>query len=108
MLTYVDSQGVVLENGGEASVELDYDETADKFIVTADCDSYIYRYKDFVEENYPDTDPEEHIRECEELCGKISGIYTTLWSINSELKRYCNPTDYYNFTWEYDDGTPVE
>lgn len=107
-MIYVDSQGVVLMNGIEASVELEWDEETDTFVVRADSEMYIDNLKDFHKENYPDDDWSEMYKEARGYCKNISGIYPTLQSVNLNLENYCSPNDYYNFTWEYDDGTLVE
>ena len=109
MLIYVDSQGVVLHNGGEAHIELEYDDETDRFIATANCDFFADLYRDFMAKEYPKDNPEKYIKECEDICNEISGnTYITLRHINYVLSENCNPSDYYEFTWEYDDGTPVE
>ena len=107
-MTYVDSQGVVLQNGIEAHIELEYDETTDMFVVTADPESCIDRFEDFRKKNYPNDDYSENYAEAREYCKKITGTYPTLRMVNYQLKEHCNPTDWYEFTWEYEDGTPVE
>ena len=108
-LTYVDSQGVTLLSGVAANIELEYDEDMDRFKVTADCDNWELTYRDFMRERYPN-DPvdEDLIADAKADCGKISGWYWTLKEINQQLEAYCNPGEWYEFTWEYDDGTPVE
>lgn len=106
---YVDSQGVVLANGQTANVELEYDEATDRFVVTADCENWINDYIYFNKEYYPEeTIDEELINDGRDACKFISGKYFTLKEINERLERFCNPGDWYEFTWEYEDGTPVE
>ena len=103
---FVNSQGVILLNGQTANIDLEYDEEKDVFIVTADCDGWAYDYAEFVKKNYPEDDPTETIDDAINDCKEISGRYYTLKEINEKLNRYCD--DYYDFTWEYEDGTPVE
>lgn len=110
MVFCIDTQGVLLLNGQSANVEVDYDDARDIFIVTADCDNWADDCRRFVAEYYPEdvTAAEETIKDAEDDCKAISGKYFTLREINNTLERYCNPGDWYDFTWEYDDGTPVE
>lgn len=110
MMVCIDSQGVLLLNGQAANVELEYDEVRDVFVVTADCEDWADDYRRFTAEYYPeDKDAaEETIKDAEADCKEISGTYFTLREINNRLDRLCNPGDWYEFTWEYEDGTEVE
>lgn len=105
---YVDSQEVVLANGQTANVELEYDEAIDQFVVTADCENWADDYMEFMKKYYPEDDPTPTIDEAREDCKQITGRYDTLREVNERLEKYCNPGDWYDFTWEYEDGTPVE
>ena len=107
-LIFVDTQGVLLLNGQSANVDLEYDEKTDMFIVTADCSSWAEDYREFVRQHYPKDDPEPTITDAEGDCRKISGEYCTLREVNQQLEECCNPGDWYEFTWEYTDGSPVE
>lgn len=109
-MTYVGSQSVVFLSGYEADVELEYDASRDMFAVTADCDAWADRYRDFIEEYYPENvgRVEEAIKDAESDCREISGFYFTLREINRKLEQLCNKGDWFEFTWEYEDGTPVE
>ena len=105
---YVDSQAVVLLGGQEADIDLEYDERTDRFVVTAECDRWAYDYVEFNKEYYPLFDPKPTIEDAVDDCNMISGKYFALAEVNQVLKKYCNPGDWYEFTWEYEDGTPVE
>ena len=105
---YVDSQTVVLLNGQEADVELEYNEDTDQFVVTADCSRWADDYAEFVRKYYPQDDSKPTIKEAVDDCSRISGKYSTLREINQRLEKYCNPGHRYEFRWEYEDGSPVE
>lgn len=108
-LIYVDSQGVVLLDGQGADIDLEYDESTDQFVVTADCERWADDYLSFMKQYYPTEKPNlEMIEEARSDCKKISGRYSTLREVNRVMERYCNPGDWYEFSWEYEDGTPVE
>lgn len=106
---YVDGQAVTLLGGQEADIDLEYDERTDEFVLTADCERWIGDFEDF-HNRYSPNEPidNELFDEARADCSRITGRYSTLREINRKLEDYCNPGDWYEFTWEYDDGTPVE
>ena len=106
---YVDSQAAILLDGQEIDIDLEYDPERDLFLVEASCERWISDFVDFNDQYYPD-DPlnEELIEEVREDCARITGWYETLREINEKIERICEQGSYYNFTWEYEDGTPVE
>lgn len=103
---FVDEQGVILLDGQTANVELDYNPDTDQFVVIADCENWAESYRDFVNEYYPDDDPESTIKDAEDDCKAISGSYNTLGEVNDILRDYCD--DWYEFILEYEDDKPVE
>lgn len=107
-LIYVDSQSVVLLDGQRADIDLEYDENKDIFVVTADAEDWIDDMKRFASENHNDDDLSSLYDEARRDCKKISGKYFTLKEINQVLERYCNDRDWYEFSWQYEDGTEVE
>lgn len=108
-MIYVDGQEVVLLNGQTAYIDLEYNEDADQFVVAADCENWASDYLDFMKQYYPTEKPNmEMIEEARSDCQKISGKYATLKEVNRVMEKYCNPGDWYEFTWEYEDGSPVE
>ena len=106
---YVDSQAATLLDGQEVDISLEYDPERDLFLVEADCERWIGDFTDFHEKYYPD-EPlnEELFEEAKGDCAKITGWYETLREINEKIERICEQGSYYDFTWEYTDGTPVE
>ena len=108
---FVDSQSVILLDGQTIAVELEYDENTDKFIVTADCGNFADDLRELHDKYYADEGIdtiEQIIKDAENVCNKLSGSYYTLKEINYKLEKYCERGEWYDFTWEYDDGTPVE
>lgn len=106
---YVDGQAVVLKGGQEANISLEWDEDSDIFRIVSDCDNWEDNYRDFMRDYYPNDEVDETlIKEAHDDCRKMSGEYFTLWEINRVFEMYCNEGDWYEFYWEYDDGTPVE
>lgn len=104
----IDSQSVILLDGQIANIDLEYNPDTNIFEVTADCSNWSYDFREFNEEYYPGEDYGYYIKEAEMDCGKITGKYFTLREINSRLEELCEQGSWYEFTWEYDDGTPVE
>ena len=104
----VDSQSVILLDGQTANIDLEYNPDLDAFEVTADCSNWADDFRELNERYYPEEDYEYYIKEAEMDCGKITGRYFTLREINSMLSDLCEQGSWYEFTWEYDDGTPVE
>ena len=102
---YVDGQSVILLDGPTANIDLEYNENTDEFEVTADCSNW---EDDFRNCGGDDENDETIIEEARDCCKMISGKYGTLREINRILDKYCEHGSWYEFTWEYDDGTPVE
>ena len=109
MNTYIDSQSVILLGGQSADLVLEYDDWRDQFELTADCFNWEDNYRDFVKNYYPnDKVDEELIKDGQLDCEYIGGWYDTLKEINQKLEEYCEHGSWYEFTWGYEDGTPVE
>ena len=110
-MVYVGGQGVILLDGQGVDIELEYNPDTDMFVVTADCDNFADDLRRLHDEYYADEDTdtiEQMIEDGEYVCKKISGSYFTLREINCKLEEYCEHGSWYDFTWEYEDGTPVE
>lgn len=106
---FVDSQTVTLLDGQEADIDLEYDPERDMFVVEADCERWVDNYEDFMKKYYPNEKMnQEIIDEAREDCAEITGRYDTLAGINNVLKQNCEYSSYYDFSWEYEDGSPVE
>lgn len=105
---FIDSQGVILLDGQEANISLEYNEAEDRFYVEADCENWADNLIDFCREYYPEDDPMPTVESGRDDCKEISGTYWTLREINQVLERYCERGSWYEFRWEYEDGTPVE
>lgn len=106
---FVDGQSVTLLNGQGADIDLEYDPERDMFVVEADCERWAGDYEDFMRQYYPNEKMNhDMIDEAREDCAKITGRYDTLAGINNVLKQNCEYGSYYDFSWEYEDGSPVE
>ena len=104
-IIYVDSQAVILLDGATADVNLEYNENTEMFEVTVDCENWA----DDIERLYDEDDEnKEWIHNFKDECKEMSGKYETLKEINKMLEEHCEHGSWYEFTWEYDDGTPVE
>ena len=104
----IDSQSVILLDGQTANIDLEYNPDIDMFEVVADCSNWADDFIKLMNKCYPDEEFNYYIEEAKMDCSKISGKYYTLKEINSRLEELCEQGSWYEFTWEYDDGTPVE